>query len=93
VTIIGVGFDSPNANTAWSEGEIPPFTFELWTDGDRQLATYYDAVANQVQVNPSRVTKVLDPSGTLVLEYVADIAVGTHPGLVLADCQALFGGQ
>ena len=85
------GFDSPSENAAWAAGETPPFTFELWTDGDRQLATYYEAVDSPIQAKPDRVTKVLDANGTLVLEYVEDVVVGTHPGLVLADCEALFG--
>ncbi len=90
MVIVGVGFDSPAANSAWSASQNPPFSFELWTDGDRQLATWYAAVASQDQVNPSRVTKILDADGVLVLEYVSDVVVGTHPALVLEDCAALF---
>jgi peroxiredoxin Q/BCP len=89
VKIVGVGFDTPTANAAWAEQES--FEFELWTDGDRELATYYGAVDDEDQVNPSRVTKVLDVDGTLVLEYVESIIVGEHPSKVLADCQQLFG--
>jgi hypothetical protein len=38
----------------------------------------------------SRVTKILDASGTLVLEYEVS-SIGTHPAQVLEDCIALFG--
>ena len=59
---------------------------------DRTLATTYEAVSSETQSFPSRVTKLLDADGILILEYVDDIVVGTHPGQVLADCQAIFGG-
>lgn len=39
---------------------------------------------------PRRVTKVLDKDGTLVLEYISDVDVGTHPEAVLEDCRRLF---
>ncbi|MBA2320103.1 MAG: redoxin domain-containing protein [Deltaproteobacteria bacterium] len=90
VTIVAVGFDSPVVNSEWAEEES--FQFDLWTDGDRQLATYYDAVDSPLQARPDRVTKVLDADGVLVLEYVESVIVGTHPDDVLEDCRALFGG-
>ncbi len=34
---------------------------------------------------------VLDADGDLVLEYLDDIDVGTHPALVYDDCVKLFG--
>ncbi len=34
---------------------------------------------------------LLDADGALLLEYVDSIVVGTHPGIVLEDCRALFG--
>lgn len=90
MTVIGVGFDSPALNSEWSDSE--GFTFDLWTDGDRELATYYGAVTTDKQARPSRITKVLDPDGVLVLEYVDDVIVGAHPAEVLEDCGILFGG-
>ena len=89
MTIVGVSFDPPNANAAWAAQES--FEFELWTDGDRQLASYYDAVSSPTDPAADRVTKLLDADGTLILEYVQSISVGAHPDEVLADCQALFG--
>jgi len=89
VAIVGVGYDSPVVNSEWAEQE--EFQFELWTDGDAQLAAYYGAIDDPDQLRPDRVTKVLDANGTLVLEYVESVAVGTHPEEVLADCQVLFG--
>ena len=90
MTIVGVGFDSPAVNAEWAAEES--FLFELWTDGDRQLADYYGAVSGPDQGRPSRVTKILDASGVLVLEYNEDVVVGAHPDEVLTDCKLLFGG-
>jgi peroxiredoxin len=88
VTIVGVSFDAPAANAAFREDQS--FQYELWTDTDRDLALYYGAAASASATYPSRVTRILDADGTLVLEYtVANPA--THPQQVLEDCQALFG--
>ncbi len=65
--------------------------FEIWTDDDKTLNLYYGAVKNENVRFPSRVTKVLNADGELILEYVENVSVGTHPSLVLADCQAIFG--
>jgi peroxiredoxin len=90
VTILGVSFDAPGVNKGWAEDE--GFTFDLWSDGEKELATYYEAIRTPNQLHADRVTKVLDADGVLVLEYVDGIDVGESPALVLADCKALFGG-
>ncbi len=88
--IVGVGFDSPQDNTEWAAEE--GFQFELWTDDDKTLAVYYGAASSTSALIPSRVTRVLDADGVLVLEYqVTDI--GIHPQDVLDDCRILFGGD
>lgn len=66
------------------------FNFEVWTDDDKTLALYYGAIARQSALVPSRITKLLDADGNLILEYVDRITVGTHPGRVLEDCQKIF---
>lgn len=88
MTIVGVGFDDPATNAGWAAEE--GFTFELWTDDDKTLALTYGAATSQSSPVPSRVTRVLDADGTLLLEYQVS-AIGTHPSEVLADCQVLFG--
>jgi peroxiredoxin len=90
VSIVAVGFDSPEDNQEWADDE--GYLYEIWTDDERTLATTYEAVSSETQSFPSRVTKLLDADGVLILEYVDNIEVGTHPGQVLADCQAIFGG-
>lgn len=85
---MGVSFDSPAANQAWAEEE--GYLYELWTDQDKTLALTYGAATSTSASVASRVTKILDADGVLVLEY--DVSnIGTHPAQVLADCQLLFG--
>ncbi len=86
--IVGVSFGSPAANTRWVEEES--FNFEVWTDDEKTLALYYGSVNKPSALFPSRVTKLLDTNGDLILEYVDRISVGTHPEAVLEDCQKLF---
>lgn len=35
---------------------------------------------------------ILDADGMLVLQYLDNVNVGTHPALVYDDCVTLFGG-
>ena len=86
-----MSFDSPADNQAWKEEE--EFRFELWSDDDRELAVYYGAASSADQGAASRITVLLDPRGSVALEYLNDISVGTHPKEVLDDCRALYGGQ
>jgi len=88
VSIVGVGFDDPADNQAWSEDE--GFGFELWTDVDKTLALTYGAASSASATTPSRVTRVIDADGVLVLGYQVSL-IGTHPSEVLSDCLALFG--
>ena len=85
--IVGVGFQSPSANAAWIEDQS--YQYEVWQDVNRDLATYYGA-KNGLLDMPDRVTMLLDPDGTLRLEY-RSVSTGAHPGQVLSDCKALYG--
>jgi len=40
---------------------------------------------------PSRITKVLNEEGTLILEYVDDVGVNSHPAEVLEDFKTVMG--
>jgi len=88
VVIVGVSFDSPEANAAFKSAQ--GFEFELWSDTDKTLALYYGAAASRTQSMAGRVTVILDAGGTLVLEYPL-VNPGVHPQQVLEDCQVLFG--
>ena len=87
--IVGVGWDSPEDNQDWADDE--GFGFELWTDEETTLAVYYGAAESEDDWFVSRVTKLLDGQGTLILEYVDNVNVGTHPAQVLEDCESIFG--
>ncbi len=89
MVIVGVSFDPPSETSAWAADE--GFLFELWSDRSKELAEYYGAASGPTDPAADRVTKLLDADGTLVLEYVDNLVIGTHPAQVLADCQALFG--
>jgi peroxiredoxin len=87
VTIIGVGFNTPEKNLQWSEKE--KFPYEVWTDTDKTLALTYGAASKVDQAHPKRVTVVLDAKGDLVLRY-PEVGVGTHPEDVLEDVRVVF---
>lgn len=84
-----MSFDDPAKNADWAADE--GFQYDLWSDEGRELALYYGAAVSETQGSASRVTKVMDSDGTLVLEYLS-VSTGTSPGEVLADVTALFGG-
>jgi len=69
---------------AWAEEQS--YEFEIWSDQEGTLGDYYGAGGAVY----SRVTKVTDPDGVLVLEYVEDVDYGTHPSQVLSDLQQLI---
>jgi len=88
VRIVGVSFNRPAKNLAWSTSQA--FPYELWSDEARDLALYYGAASGRRTFAPSRITVLLDARGDLLLRY-DDVSVGTHPADVLEDCRALFG--
>ncbi len=85
-----MGFSDTDTMAEWVAQEA--FQYDVWTDSDaRTLAVHYGAADSSSALFPSRVTMLLDRNGDLLLEYVDDVRVGTHPDQVLEDCQALFG--
>jgi peroxiredoxin len=86
-----VGFDAPSKMQTWAEEE--GFQYDVWTDGDRTLAVTYGAASSTSSNYADRITVLLDANGDLLLEYVEDVVVGTHPAQVLEDCQILIGGR
>jgi peroxiredoxin len=89
--VIGVSFNAPARNKAWSDHE--KFPFEVWSDTAKTLALAFSAVSSRLSPVPSRVTVLLDEKGDVVLQYMKGIEVGTHPADVLADCKKLFGNR
>jgi len=87
VEIVAVGFSSIEDNAEWVEAK--EFQFEIWSDTDRSLGLYYGAATSADQSAASRVTKILDSDGKLVLEYNSANFM-SNPQDVLEDCQILF---
>ena len=85
--IVGVGFQAPSVNASWVEEE--GFQYEVWTDTNRELALYYGAASSASSSYASRITRLLDENGNLLLEY-NNVDFGTNPRLVLEDCKLLF---
>lgn len=83
MTIVGVSFGKPEKAARWVENQSYPF--EVWSDTDKVLAR---ALGAGDGMTPKRITAVLDARGKVVLVY-PEVSVGTHPGDVLADVQAL----
>ena len=83
-----MGFASVEANNQWYVDK--EFQFELWSDTNKELAIFYGAVESASQGYPSRVTKILDDEGNMLVTYV-DANFATNPFNVLEDCQYLFG--
>ncbi|MBR57024.1 MAG: hypothetical protein CMH54_03085 [Myxococcales bacterium] len=66
------------------------YLYEVWTDSDKTLALYYGAVTSDLMPFPSRITRLLDAEGNLILEYNT-VSVDGHPQAVLDDCTKIFG--
>jgi peroxiredoxin len=91
VQIVGVSFDPYETNAGFHD--LNEMQFELWTDDDpHTLATTYGA-GDADSLYASRVTKLINENGDLVVEYVSAIDVGTHPALVLQDCRTIWEEQ
>lgn len=88
MVIVGVSFDAPEANATFKADN--DFAYELWSDVDKDLALYYGAASSETQLYASRVTRILDAAGELVLEYNV-VNAAAHPQEALEDCQVLFG--
>jgi len=91
VQVVGVSFDSPSKNNKFKA--VEGFTFDLWTDAQRELALHYGAAKSSKQYFASRVTAVIDPKGELALFY-SSAAVGfdlyNHAAIVLEDLKVLL---
>ena len=88
IAIVAIGYDSPGANQDWALEE--GFQYEVWTDHDRTLSLHYGAASSADQPYPSRITRLLDTDGQLLLEYNS-VNFLSGPQDVLDDCMLLFG--
>ena len=86
-----MSFSRPSKLAKWAQDQ--KFAYELWSDKSRVLAIHYDASSTRLAPLPSRVTRLLDNQGNVLLEYSDGLDVGTHPQDVLDDCLLLFGAS
>jgi len=88
--VLGVSFDPPDVNRAFTEKH--GFPFRLLSDVDRTAGEIYQtkrAPEESFPENAKRRTYVIDPGGTIVKAYrVTDIA--GHPDQVLKDLRRLM---
>lgn len=88
VQIVGVSFTDVQTNREWVADQS--FQYEIWHDDTKALALHYGAADDQNTTYPKRRTRILDASGTVVVEYNDKIIVGAHPNEVLDDARLLF---
>jgi peroxiredoxin Q/BCP len=88
--IVGISYDPPEDNRAWSE--MIGFDFPLLSDPDKEIAGLLDvkrAKAHPLSMIPRRVTYLIDPEGVVVRSYDVGRNIIGHADDVLADLRAL----
>jgi thioredoxin-dependent peroxiredoxin len=90
--VLGISFDSPEANRAFAEKQ--GFPYRLLSDADRTVGEAYETRRAPEEADPHRPkrrTYLIDPDGVIRKSYrVRDIAA--HPDEVLADLAAFGRG-
>jgi thioredoxin-dependent peroxiredoxin len=91
--VLGISFDTPDANRAFSEKH--GFPYRLLSDADRSVGEAYETRRAPEEPDPQwpkRRTYLIDPDGIIRKSYrVKDIAA--HPDEVLADLTAFRAGD
>ena len=85
MTVVGVSYDSPDANRSWAEKHDLPF--RLLSDRDRTLAKQVGAARALLPV-PKRVSYLVGADGVILVTY-PDVSPATHADEVLADLERL----
>lgn len=87
MVILGVSYDTPSENRAWSDDM--GFGFRLLSDTDRKAGAAYGVLRppeDRFAAYPARATFVIDPQGHVSLVYVvAGSQIARHASRVLAD--------
>ena len=87
-----MSYGSISTLAEWADNE--DFLYELWQDTDRTLSVHLGAASSTSAWAPDRVTVLLDGDGNHILSYdVGFFGLTTHPGDVLEDCEAIWGGR
>lgn len=91
--IVGISYDDPADNRAWSE--MMEFDFPLLSDPDKAIAEQLEAKrpkAHPMSVVPRRITYLVDPEGVIARSYDVGPRIEGHAEEVLADLRALSAG-
>ena len=89
--VVGLSFDTPEENKAWSDAQ--GFGFPLLSDVDHAVGRSYEverAADDQYFAFPLRVSYLVDPSG-IIRKTFAVAGVADHASEVLAAIAALAG--
>lgn len=89
--VYGVSFDAVSNNASFCDNN--EFTYDLWSDLERELAQYYGIVDSASALFPSRKTVLLSPEGDWLLIYenpsIPDGLSG-HGRVVREDIEAII---
>ena len=89
MNVVGVSFDTPEANRKWAEKNDLPF--KLLSDRDKTLAKGVGAARTMIPL-PKRVSYLVGADGAVLVAY-PDVKPGDHAEEVLADLERLGIGQ
>jgi peroxiredoxin Q/BCP len=85
VTVVGVSYDTPEANRKWAEKNDLPF--RLLSDRDKTLAKQVGAARSMIPL-PKRISYLIGADGVVLVAY-PDVKPGEHAEEVVADLERL----
>jgi len=85
VTVVGVSYDTPEANRKWAEKNNLPF--KLLSDRDKTLAKQVGAARSMIPL-PKRISYLVGADGLVLVAY-PDVKPGDHAEEVVADLERL----
>jgi peroxiredoxin Q/BCP len=85
VKILGISFDSAEANRAFAEKY--QFNFPLLCDTDKKIGLAYGATDSVDRPSPKRMSVLIGADGK-VEKIWPKVSAGAHPGEVLAELAA-----
>lgn len=88
VTVLGVSFDTPEANAKFVRAEDLPF--RLLSDRTRELAVTVGAASSESAWFAKRISYLVGPDGKVLRAY-PDVDPSTHAAEVLRDAAAIAG--
>jgi peroxiredoxin Q/BCP len=84
--VLGVSFDSPDANKAFRDKF--DFPYDLLSDTGKTASVAYGAAADTAAKNAARISVLIGPNGRIAASY-GTVKPAEHPDQVLADLKGL----